>query len=42
RVGDKIKTGQTIGEVDTINGETQLHFQIWKNQTPQDPEKWLR
>ena len=42
KAGDKVKTGQTIGEVDTINGETQLHFQIWKDQTPQNPEQWLR
>ena len=42
KAGDKVRTGQTIGEVDTINGETQLHFQIWKDQTPQNPELWLR
>ena len=42
KAGDKVKTGQTIGEVDTINGETQLHFQRWKDQTPQNPEQWLR
>ncbi len=42
RPGDKVKTGDVIGEVDTINGETQLHFQIWKDQTPQNPEQWLR
>lgn len=40
--GDKIKTGQAIGVVDTINGETELHFQIWQDQTPQNPTKWLR
>lgn len=42
KAGDRVRTGQTIGEVDTINGETQLHFQIWKDQTPQNPELWLR
>ncbi len=42
KAGDKVKTGQTIGVVDTIGGETQLHFQIWQNQTPQNPELWLR
>lgn len=42
KAGDKVRTGQAIGEVDTINGETQLHFQIWKDQTPQNPELWLR
>lgn len=40
--GDKVKTGQAIGVVDTINGETELHFQIWQDQTPQNPTKWLR
>ncbi len=42
KAGDTVKTGQAIGVVDTINGETQLHFQIWQNQTPQNPELWLR
>ena len=42
KAGDRVRTGQTIGEVDTINGDTQLHFQIWKDQTPQNPELWLR
>ena len=42
KAGDKVKTGQVIGTVDTINGETQLHFQIWAGKTPQDPETWLR
>lgn len=40
--GDKIKTGQVIGRVDTIAGETQLHFQLWEGKTPRDPEAWLR
>lgn len=39
---DKIKTGQPIGKVDMIDGQTQLHFQIWKERTPQDPQTWLR
>ena len=40
--GDKVKTGQKIGTVDTIGDETQLHFQIWAGRTPQNPETWLR
>ncbi len=40
--GDKVKTGQKIGTVDTIGDETQLHFQIWSGRTPQNPEAWLR
>ena len=42
KAGDKVRTGQVIGTVDTINGDTQLHFQIWQKQTPQNPELWLR
>lgn len=40
--GDKVKTGDVIGTVDTIDGVTQLHFQIWKGTAPQNPELWLR
>ncbi|MBO7640446.1 MAG: peptidoglycan DD-metalloendopeptidase family protein [Bacteroidales bacterium] len=42
KAGDSVKTGQTIGTVDTIAGESQLHFQIWKGTTPQNPELWLK
>ena len=42
KAGDKVKTGQVLGTVDTIDSETQLHFQIWKETTPQNPETWLR
>ena len=42
KAGDRVKTGQPIGRVDTINGETKLHFQIWQGQKPQNPELWLR
>ncbi len=42
KAGDKVKTEQVVGTVDTIGGETQLHFQIWSGRTPQNPETWLR
>lgn len=42
KAGDKVKTGQSIGKVDTIAGETQLHFQLWKGRSPQDPDYWLK
>ena len=42
KAGDKVKTGQVVGTVDTIGGETQLHFQIWSGRNPQNPETWLR
>ena len=40
--GDKVTTGQTLGRVDTIDGQTQLHFEVWKEKTPENPESWLR
>ena len=40
--GQKITTGQELGRIDTISGETQLHFQLWKGKAPQNPEVWLR
>ena len=43
KAGEKVKTGQTLGTVDTIAGETVFHFEIWDDRTiPQDPEIWLR
>lgn len=40
--GDKVKTGQVLGTVDTIDGQNQLHFEVWEETTPQNPETWLR
>lgn len=40
--GQKVTTGQQLGVVDTINNETELHFQVWKDTTPQNPESWLK
>lgn len=42
KAGDKVATGEVIGKADTINGETQLHFEVWQNTKPQNPETWLR
>lgn len=42
KAGDKVKTGASIGKVDTINGNTQLHFETWQGTKPQNPELWLR
>ena len=42
KAGDKVKTGAVLGVVDTVSGEDQLHFQLWKERAPQDPETWLR
>lgn len=40
--GDKVKTGQKLGTVGVINGTSQMHFEIWKDKTPQNPSNWLR
>ena len=40
--GDKVKTSDILGTIDTINGQTQLHFELWKGSKPQDPEQWLK
>jgi len=42
KAGDKVKTGQVLGRVATLGDETQLHFQLWKGKTPQNPENWLK
>ena len=28
--------------VDTLSGEDQFHFQLWKERAPQNPESWLK
>ncbi|MBQ9411397.1 MAG: peptidoglycan DD-metalloendopeptidase family protein [Bacteroidales bacterium] len=40
--GDKVKTGQVVGTVDTIGGEDLFHFELWNGTNPQNPESWLR
>ena len=42
KAGDKVKTGQVLGTVDTLSGEDQFHFQLWKERSPQNPESWLK
>ncbi len=40
--GDRVTTGQVLGRVDTIDGQTELHFEVWNGKTPENPETWLR
>lgn len=40
--GDKVKPSDVIGAVDVINGQVQLHFEVWKGSKPQNPEGWLK
>lgn len=42
KAGQKVVTGQKIGTVDTIDGLCQLHFELWKGSSAQNPESWLR
>lgn len=42
KAGDKVTTGQTLGVIDTINGQTQLHFELWQGKKAQNPEHWLK
>jgi septal ring factor EnvC (AmiA/AmiB activator) len=41
--GDKVSTGQEIGEVhtDTKEMKTELHFEMWKGKTLLNPANWL-
>lgn len=40
--GDKVKKGSTLGYTYADeSGKSQLHFELWKDKTKQDPEKWL-
>lgn len=41
--GDNINANQSIGKVFTNeNSETELHFELWYNQTKQNPAYWLK
>jgi septal ring factor EnvC (AmiA/AmiB activator) len=43
KAGDKVAMKDTLGEVftDPKNGESTLHFEIWKELIKQNPEVWL-
>jgi murein DD-endopeptidase MepM/ murein hydrolase activator NlpD len=42
-VGDRVETGQVIGLVGGTGRITgpHLHWELWVNQVPVDPEQWL-
>ena len=42
KAGEMVDTGDVIGNADTINGDTQIHFEVWQNTKPQNPENWLK
>ncbi|MBN2637594.1 MAG: peptidoglycan DD-metalloendopeptidase family protein [Bacteroidales bacterium] len=42
RTGDKIKAGQKLGVIHTsLQGDTELHFELWKGKQFQNPASWL-
>lgn len=43
KAGDKVEGLKSIGtaRTDPGSGETKLHFQVYKDRTPMDPEAWL-
>ena len=40
--GQKLKTGDIIGTLETDGNNSSLHFQIWKGTDKQNPEAWLK
>lgn len=42
RKGETIKTGHLIGLIRTYEQGTELHFELWKGKTKQNPQEWLR
>jgi septal ring factor EnvC (AmiA/AmiB activator) len=42
KAGDKVRTGQTLGTVCPIDGESRMHFELWQERSPQNPELWLK
>ena len=40
--GQKVKTGEKLGTLESDGNASSLHFQLWKGTDKQDPEKWLK
>lgn len=43
KVGDKVKTGQSLGRIytDSDSGVSTMHFQLWQKTTKLNPAPWL-
>ena len=40
--GDMVGTKEAIGQIHTnLKGETELHFEVWKSRTKQNPAYWI-
>lgn len=42
KVGDNVKTGSILGNLDDNQNTSTLHFELWNGTTKQNPEYWLR
>ena len=42
KAGNRVSTGDVIGSVETQSGANSFHFELWKDNVPQNPESWLR
>ena len=41
--GDKIKVKESLGRIHTTNeGKTELHFEVWKGKSKQNPAYWIK
>jgi len=40
--GQKVKTGDKLGTLETDGNASSLHFQLWKGTDKQNPESWLK
>lgn len=39
--GDKISRGQSLGTIDTTDGQTVMNFQVWNGTSRQNPALWV-
>lgn len=42
KAGNRVSTGDVIGSVETQSGANSFHFELWKDNVPQNPESWIR
>lgn len=42
KAGNVVKTGTVLGTVETQSGQNRIHFELWKDNVPQNPDNWLR
>ena len=41
KMNDTVETKQSIGNIITDAGKTDLHFEVWKGQVTLNPSQWL-